>query len=90
MPLEIGTWLADPLAFRRRYGKELRIVGGIDKRELEKGPRAIDREIERRMPLVRDGGYVPMPDHYITPQTSLDDFRYYLEKIRGIRVRAGR
>ena len=86
MPLEIGTWGADPMVYRTRYGKELRIVGGIDKRELEKGPTAIDQEIERRMPLLRDGGYVPMPDHYITPQTSLRDFQYYLSRIRDIRV----
>jgi uroporphyrinogen decarboxylase len=86
MPMEIGTWGADPMAFRRRYGRELRMVGGIDKRELEKGPAAIDREIERRMPLVRDGGFIPMPDHYITPQTSLGDFRHYLDRVRGLRV----
>lgn len=87
MPVEIGTWGADPMGLRRRYGKELRIVGGIDKRELEKGPSAIDAEIERRMPLAWEGGFIPMPDHYITPQTSLRDFRYYLARIRGLRLR---
>ncbi|HET6487029.1 MAG TPA: uroporphyrinogen decarboxylase family protein [Spirochaetia bacterium] len=88
MPVEIGTWKADPMALRRRHGRELRMVGGIDKRELEKGPAAIDREVARRMPLVRDGGFIPMPDHYITPQTSLADFRYYLSRIGGIRIDA--
>ncbi len=89
MPVEIGTWGADPMTLRKRFGKELRMVGGIDKRELEKGPAAIDREIERRVPLAREGGFIPMPDHYITPQTSLDDFRYYLARIRGLRLSGG-
>ena len=58
----------------------------IDKRELAKGRAAIDAEIERRMPLIRDGGFLPMPDHIIPPDISLEDYRYYLNRIRPIRV----
>ena len=84
-PVEIGTWKADPHALRRKYGKELRIVGGIDKLELEHGRDAIDAEIARRVPLMKEGGFVPMPDHLITPGTPLDDYQYYLEAIRALR-----
>lgn len=84
-PVEIGTWKADPLALRRQYGRELRIVGGMDKLELEKGPAAIDAEIDRRLPLMRDGGFAPLPDHLITPGTSLENYRYYLDRIRALR-----
>lgn len=85
-PVEIGTWNADPMKYRKKYGKELRIIGGINKLELEKGPAAIDAEIERRIPLMKDGGFIPMPDHLITPGTSLENYKYYLEKMRNLRL----
>jgi len=85
-PVEIGTWKADPMAYRRKYGRELRIVGGFDKLALEKGRAAIDAEIERRLPLMRDGGFVIMPDHLITPGVPLGDYRYYLDRIRALRL----
>ena len=84
-PVEIGTWQTDPMELRRQYGPELRIIGGIDKREIAKGQAAIDAEIERRTPLMREGGYVPAPDHDIIPGTSLHDYQYYLESIRALR-----
>ena len=85
-PIEIGTWDPDPMAFRKQYGRELRIIGGLNKLALEKGPAAIDAEIERRVPLMKDGGFVVMPDHLITPGVSLKDYQYYLERIRELRL----
>lgn len=84
-PVEIGTWNADPMEFRKRHGKELRIIGGIDKMVLEKTPRDIDEEIEKRIPLMREGGFVPLPDHLITPGVSIKNYKYYLERIRSLR-----
>ena len=84
-PVEIGPWKADPYAFRKKYGKELRVFGGIDKLEIAKGPEAIDAEIARRLPLMKEGGFIPLPDHLITPETSLEDYKYYLEQIRKLR-----
>lgn len=84
-PVEIGAWQADPMAFRRRYGKELRIIGGIDKLVLERDRHAIDAEIERRKPLMREGGFVPLPDHLITPGTPLDNYQYYLKRVQELR-----
>jgi len=84
-PVEIGVWNADPMAFRKRYGKQVRIIGGIDKKEIAKGPAAIDAEVERRVPLMKDGGFIPLPDHLIIPSTSLADYRYYLERVRSLR-----
>jgi uroporphyrinogen decarboxylase len=85
-PVEIGTWQADPMAYRERYGRELRIVGGFDKLALEKGRDAIDAEIERRIPLMKEGGFILMPDHLITPGVPLDDYRYYLDRVRELRL----
>jgi len=85
-PVEIGAWQADPMAMRKRYGKALRVYGGINKLEIAKGRAAIDAEIKRRLPLMRDGGCVPLPDHLVIPETSLDNYRYYLDRIRSLRI----
>ena len=84
-PVEIGTWNGDPMKLRKKYGRELRIIGGFNKLTLEKGPRAIDEEIERRIPLMKEGGFVIQPDHFIQPGVSLENYKYYLERIRGLR-----
>ena len=66
-PVQISPMGADPMAFRKQYGKELRIIGAIDKIEITKDKAAIDAEIERRIPLMREGGFIPLPDHLIIP-----------------------
>jgi hypothetical protein len=83
-PIEVGVWHADPMALRIKFGKELKMVGGFNKLALEQGPAAIDAEIERRVPLLRDGGYIIMPDHFITPGTSLENYQYYLNRVRNL------
>ena len=84
-PIEIGTWQAHPMLLRKRYGPELRLIGGINKLEILKGRSAIDAEIRRRLPLMREGGYIPALDHNVVPGTSLENYRYYLESIRALR-----
>ncbi len=84
-PVEYGTWQATPEDIRTKFGKELRIVGGFNKLVLEKGRAAIDAEIERHISLMKEGGFVMMPDHLITPGTPLEDYRYYLNRMRTLR-----
>jgi len=40
-PVEYGIWQATPEYMRKRFGRELLIVGGYDKLALEKGRDAI-------------------------------------------------
>jgi len=84
-PLEIGAWNADPAAFRRKYGRRVRIIGGIDKRALMKGKEEIDKELALRVPLMRDGGYVPLVDHVISPDIPLENYRYFLGRLKALR-----
>ncbi|NCO35947.1 MAG: hypothetical protein GW893_19075 [Armatimonadetes bacterium] len=73
----------DPIAIRRSYGKSVCMVGGVDKREIAKGPEAIDAELQRSVaPIIDQGGYIPTIDHSIPPDVSLESFRYYLETKR--------
>ncbi|MCX8053778.1 MAG: hypothetical protein N3B12_08210 [Armatimonadetes bacterium] len=80
-PLEIrgGT---DPYWIRREFGREVRLMGGVDKTQLIAGKDAIDREIERIAPLVEQGGYIPHVDHRCPPDVTYENYLYYLKRKR--------
>lgn len=81
-PIEVGTWNASIKPWREKYGKELRGIGGMDKRVFAYDYTAIDAEIERLKPLVALGGYIPCPDHRIAPDAKWENVQYYCEKMR--------
>jgi uroporphyrinogen decarboxylase len=61
------------------------MIGGLDKRALAKGKKEIEAEILRKVPpLIKDGGYIPRPDHSIPPDVSYDNFKYFMEFLRII------
>jgi uroporphyrinogen decarboxylase len=75
----------DPVAARKRYGRDLIIQGGIDKRPLAGGPEAIDREVLSKAPwLCLQGGYFPQVDHLVPPDVPLDHYRYYARLMRRV------
>jgi hypothetical protein len=76
-PIEIGTWKADPIEFRKKYGRRLRMFGGVDKHIIPKGETAIREHLTRLKPLVTEGGYLPIPDHRIPPDCSLAQLKTY-------------
>lgn len=67
----------DLRAYRREYGRDLLMLGGIDKRALIAGKDAIDRELADKLPLAFDGGYIPTVDHWTPPDVSYENFMYY-------------
>jgi len=77
-PLEQAAEM-DPIKLRKEYGNFLALSGGIDKRELAKDKKAIEKEVERIMPLIEEGGYIPTVDHTVPPDVSYDNFMYYME-----------
>ena len=84
-PVEVGAWKGDAMKFRKQYGKELRVIGNFDKLTLEKSHEAVEAEIQRLLPLMKEGGFIVMPDHLITPGVALDDYRWYLDRVRELR-----
>ena len=81
-PMEVGTWNASIKPWRKQYGRQLRGVGGMDKRVFAQDRAAVDAEIERLKPLVALGGYVPCPDHLIALDAEWDNIRYYCDRMR--------
>ena len=74
----------DVIDVRRRFGKDLRMWGGIDKRVLARGKNHIDAELERVKPLIEEGGYVAHPDHSLPPDVPLENFLYFMERLRSV------
>ncbi len=81
-PIEVGTWNASIAPWRKKYGKDLRGVGGMNKNVFALDYSSVDAEIERLKPLVELGGYIPCPDHRIAPDAKWDNVLYYCDKIR--------
>jgi uroporphyrinogen decarboxylase len=82
-PLEVAAGV-DPYAWRKEFGTELRLKGGIGKGPLVAGGKAIDKELDRVRPLMEQGGYIPHLDHLVPPDISYSNYCYYLEKKRNL------
>jgi len=87
LPHEVNA-CGHPGPLLNQYDGELRILGGVDKMELAKGPEAIKKYLTTLIPLVERGGYIPACDHKWPPNIRQEDFLYYLdlkEKMFGMK-----
>jgi len=83
-PIEVGTWNASIAKWREQYGRDLRGVGGMDKRVFAHDKAAVDAEVERLKALIDLGGYIPCPDHRIAPDAKFELVQYYCEKMHKL------
>ncbi len=83
-PLEVGTWGADPIQYRQQYGKNLLMMGGFDKHILQRSKPEIEAEVRRLAPLVEEGGFIGFCDHRVPPDVPLENYRFFLDKVREI------
>ncbi|MGB9683224.1 MAG: uroporphyrinogen decarboxylase family protein [bacterium] len=93
-PIEVAAG-NDIVEFRKRFGKRMAYIGGIDKRAIAKGGKVMEEEVMRVVPpLLEDGGYIPSCDHGVPPDISWQNFIEYtrlLAKLTGwIRNYSGR
>ena len=68
-PMEVAAG-NDIVAFRKRFGRDIAYRGGIDKRAMARGGKALADEVLRVEPVIRDGGYIPSCDHGVPPDVS--------------------
>lgn len=78
-PMEVAAGM-DVCRLRREYGRDLLMTGGIDKRVLTQGKAAIDAELEAKIPLAHQGGYIPHIDHAIPHDVPYEHFAYYWKR----------
>jgi len=77
-PIERASNIS-PQEWRKQFGKDLRLWGGVDKRILPRGPEAVKAHLREFIPLIEEGGFIPTVDHTVQPGVSWDDFRYYMD-----------
>lgn len=78
-PLERASNM-DPVDLRKKFGRDLRLWGGVDKRELAKDFSAIDAHLRTMQPLIAEGGFIPTVDHLVSPDVSLANFEHYMRR----------
>lgn len=81
LPNEVAAGM-DVVKMRRRFGKHLIIMGGIDKRVLVKSKKEIKKEVQRKVgTLLKEGGYFPGIDHAVPSDVPFKNYLYYLETV---------
>lgn len=85
-PIEIGTWGDQFEAARKKFGSEMRGVGGMDKTAFRKDKAAVDVELERMQKLVNLGGFIPCPDHRLMPGSKFELVKYYAEEVKKLKI----
>ncbi len=77
-PFEVASGM-DVVQLRKEYGQDLNMIGGIDKRVVAIGGRTMRDEVDRIMPVVESGGYIPELDHSAPPDISWPNMCEYME-----------
>lgn len=85
-PIEVGTWGDQFEPARKKFGKGMLGVGGMNKIALREDKAAVDMEIERMKRLTELGGFIPCPDHRLMPGTKFELVQYYAEEIKKIHI----
>jgi uroporphyrinogen decarboxylase len=79
-PIERAAEDMDPVALRKKYGRDLRLWGAVDKRCIAAGPAVIDEHLRTMIPLIEEGGFIPTVDHTVPPDISLENFTYSMKQ----------
>jgi len=81
-PLEVQAGM-NAVEERQKHGKNLLLIGNIDKRALIRGRTAIDKELQAKLPhLAEEGGYIPCLDHLVPADVSFDNYVYYVGQLK--------
>jgi hypothetical protein len=77
-------------SLRREFGRDLKLIGGIDLDALREGKDAIRRAMDEIAPLVAEGGYIPLADGRVRPDVPYENYAYYRELLKEITSRSWR
>ncbi|PHV71890.1 hypothetical protein CS063_03775 [Sporanaerobium hydrogeniformans] len=87
LPMDVNAGM-DIVKVRQMFPR-LKFIGSFNKLEIAKGKEAIDQEFERLLPIIRQGGFLPGSDHQVAPSTSLEDYQYYIQKLKQVMEQCG-
>ena len=66
--------------YRRTWGREILLRGGIAKYQLALGKKEILAQLKRVEPIVHDGGFIPHGDHRIPEDVPYENYKYYVRE----------
>jgi hypothetical protein len=70
---------------RREFGRDLRLIGGIDTDVLRGDKETIRREVEGKVPpLLEEGGFIPLADGRIRENVPFENYIYYRELLEKV------
>ncbi len=73
---------------RKKYGKEVLLVGNIAKEVLIKGKEAIKKEVYSKVPyLMEAGGYIPSVDDEMPIEVPFQNYVYYIELLKKLSIK---
>jgi uroporphyrinogen decarboxylase len=81
-PLEVGSGM-NAIDIRKRYGNKFFLIGNLDKREIVKGGESMMREIDSKVPVLKElGGYIPCLDHLVPVEFTFERFKEYCQYLK--------
>ena len=82
-PLEVNAGM-DAVAIRKEYGDKFFLMGNLDKRELARGGESMRREVDSKVPVLKQmGGYVPGVDHLVHVEFTFSKFKEYADYLKS-------
>jgi uroporphyrinogen decarboxylase len=66
---------------RKEYGRELRLIGGIDSDALRIGKEAVRKELAKVPELLSQGGYIPLLDGRVRVDVPYENYVYYRRRL---------
>jgi uroporphyrinogen decarboxylase len=85
---EVNLEAMDYRHLRQEFGRDLRLIGGIDLDAVREGKEAIRREVEGKVPpLLSSGGYVPLADGRVREDVPFENYVYYRQLLTEVTIR---
>ena len=70
---------------RQEFGRNLRLIGGIDSDSLRQNQRDIQRVVMDMVPpLLEDGGFIPLADGRVREDVSFDNYMFYRKLLETV------
>jgi hypothetical protein len=85
---EVNLEAMDYRHLRQEFGRDLRLIGGIDLDAVRQDKEAIRREVEGKVPpLLASGGYVPLADGRVRQDVPFENYVYYRQLLTEVTTR---
>jgi len=83
-PVEVGKWNASITDIRAKYGEKTAVFGNVDKFIMMQPKEEIIKYLEKLKIETDKGYFLPIPDHRIPPEISLEMMNNYIDAFHTV------